>query len=342
MQSEGGAAGAVHGILQAGSLSSTYTASQGLLLMIPNIYKMKGELLPAVFHVPARALASRALSIFGDHSDINAARQTGAVMLCSHSVQEAMDLAGAAHAIAINSSVPVIHFYDGFRTSSELQKIEVFSEEEAKSLLDESMVKAFRQRALTPSNPVTRGGAENDDIFFQGVEAQNTHYNKSVDMAEDILAKISKITGREYAPFTYYGSDKADRVIVAMGSVTETVKETIDDLNRSGEKVGIVKVHLYRPFSMNRFANALPDTVKKIGVLDRTKEPGSSGEPLYLDVVAALKDTDIKVVGGRYGLASKNTAPRHIKSVFDNLKGNNPKNGFTVGINDDVTNLSLS
>ncbi|MDD3924614.1 MAG: pyruvate:ferredoxin (flavodoxin) oxidoreductase, partial [Erysipelotrichaceae bacterium] len=344
MQSEAGAAGAVHGVLQSGSLASTYTASQGLLLMLPNIYKWVGELLPAVLHVSARSLATRSLSIFGDHQDIYAVRQTGATMICSHSVQEAMDLAGVAHLSAIKSSTPVIHFFDGFRTSHEIQKVEVMDTEELGKLMDKEALEKFRARALNPhSNPITRGGAENDDIYFQGREAQNTHYAKVPEIVADYMKKISAITGREYAPFTYYGAADAKRVIVAMGSVTETIKEVIDALNAKGEKVGLVKVHLYRPFAIDYLTAVLPETVEKVAVLDRTKEMGAH-EPLYLDVYEALHGfKNVKtIVGGRYGLSSKDTQPRDIKAVYDHLLQDEPFNGFTISINDDVTHLSLT
>ena len=343
LQSEAGAAGAVHGALQAGTLSTTFTASQGLLLMIPNIYKMVGECLPGVIHVAARALATRALNIFGDHEDVYACRQTGVCMLASHSVQEAMDLAGVAHLSAIKASVPFMHFFDGFRTSHEIQKIEVMDYEVFKDMIDMDAVAAYRKRALNPhTNPVTRGGAENDDIFFQGMEARNEHFNKVPDVVADYMKKISEVTGRNYAPFTYYGAEDAERVIVAMGSITEAAKECIDALVAAGEKVGMIKVHLYRPFSVKYLEAVLPATVKKIAVLDRTKETGATGEPLYLDVLAALKGKDIEIVGGRYGLGSKDTQAYHVKAVFDNLAADAPKNGFTIGINDDVTNLSLA
>lgn len=342
LQSEGGAAGAVHGALQAGTLSTTFTASQGLLLMIPNIYKMVGECLPGVIHVAARALASRALNIFGDHEDVYACRQTGVCMLASHSVQEAMDLAGVAHLAAIKASVPFLHFFDGFRTSHEVSKIEVLDTEVFKGLIDQEGLARFRKAALNPhTNPVTRGGAENDDIFFQGVEARNTHYDAVPDVVADYMSEISKITGRDYAPFTYYGDANAEHIIIAMGSVTEAAKETIDALVASGEKVGMIKVHLYRPFSIKYLNAVLPKTVKKIAVLDRTKEGGSIGEPLYLDILAAFKDCDFDIIGGRYGLGSKDTQPYHIKAVFDELKKDVMKNGFTIGINDDVTHTSL-
>lgn len=343
LQSEGGAAGAVHGALQAGALATTFTASQGLLLMIPNIYKMVGECLPGVLHVSARAIASRSLNIFGDHQDIYACRQTGVCMLASHSVQEAMDLAGVAHLAAIKASVPFIHFFDGFRTSHEIQKVEVFDTELYKDLIDYEALEEFRKRALNPhTNPVTRGGAENDDIYFQGMEARNEHYAKVPAIVAEYMEKISEITGRHYAPFTYYGAPDAERIIIAMGSVTETAHETIDALMAQGEKVGMIKVHLYRPFAPEYMLKVMPSTVKKIAVLDRTKENGAMGEPLYLDVVAALKDNkDIEIIGGRYGMGSKDTQPCHVKAVFDHLKEEKMINGFTIGIEDDVTHLSL-
>ncbi|MCQ2801506.1 MAG: pyruvate:ferredoxin (flavodoxin) oxidoreductase [Bacilli bacterium] len=344
MQSEAGASGTVHGALQAGALATTYTASQGLLLMIPNIYKWVGELLPAVLHVSARSLATRSLSIFGDHQDIYAIRQTGIAMLCAHSVQEVADLAPMAHLIAIESSTPICHFFDGFRTSHEIQNVEFVDGEEYRKLLDMNKVEEFRARALNPhTHPVTRGGAENDDVYFQGREAQNAHFNKVVDVAEKYLAKATELTGRTYAPFVYVGDPNAERVIVAMGSVTETACEVIEELAKKGEKVGLVKVHLYRPFSAKHLSAAIPASVKKIAVLDRTKETGATGEPLYLDVVAALNQvgrTDIVVYGGRYGLSSKDTQPKHVKAVYDFLAAN-PHHDFTVGIEDDVTHLSI-
>ena len=341
MQSEAGAAGAVHGTLQGGALATTFTASQGLLLMIPNMYKWAGELLPGVVHVAARALATSSLSIFGDHEDIYAARQTGCAMLCSNSVQEAMDLAGVAHLAAIKASVPFVHFFDGFRTSHEIQKVEVMDYDYLKSLLDFDAVKRFKDNALNPhGHAVTRGGAENDDVVFQTREAQNQHFAKVPEIVADYMAKISEHTGREYKPFTYYGAKDAERVIVAMGSVVETAKEVIDALVAKGEKVGVISVHLYRPFSAKYLCDVLPKSVKKIAVLDRTKEIGTR-EPLYLDVLAVLKDTDIKIIGGRYGIASKDTAPNQIKAVYDELAKDAPKEEFTIGINDDVTHLSL-
>ncbi len=341
MQSEGGAAGAVHGTLQAGALATTFTASQGLLLMIPNMYKLAGECLPGVIHVAARALASRSLSIFGDHQDIYAARQTGVCMLASNSVQEAMDLAGVAHASAIKGSVPFVHFFDGFRTSHEYQKVEVMDYEFLKSLIDQDALAAFRKNSLNPhGNPVTRGGAENDDITFQGREAQNEHYAKVPAIVADYMEKVSAYTGRTYKPFTYYGAPDAERIIISMGSVSQTIEEVVDALTKKGEKVGAISVHLYRPFSVEYLLNVLPASVKKIAVLDRTKEMGTR-EPLYLDVLSALKGKDLTIVGGRYGIASKNTAPAHIKAVYDELAKECPKDEFTLGINDDVTHLSL-
>ncbi|WP_027090390.1 pyruvate:ferredoxin (flavodoxin) oxidoreductase [Thomasclavelia saccharogumia] len=344
MQSEAGAAGAVHGALQGGALATTFTASQGLLLMIPNLYKIAGELLPGVFHVSARALATRSLNIFGDHQDIYACRQVGMPMICSHSVQEVMDLGGIAHLTAIKGSVPVMHFFDGFRTSHEIQKVEVMDYDVLASLLDREALARYKKSALNPHiNPIERGGAENDDIYFQGREAQNKHYEAVVEIVADYMKKISEITGREYAPFTYYGDPDATRVIIAMGSVTETIKETIDEMSRNGERVGLIKVHLYRPFSAKYLLNVLPDTVEKVAVLDRTKEMGATGEPLYLDVCSVLKDVDhVKtIVGGRYGMGSKDTTPRQIKAVYDHLLQDDPFTSFTIGINDDVTNLSL-
>ncbi len=343
MQSEAGAAGAVHGSLQAGALTTTYTASQGLLLMIPNMYKMAGELLPAVFHVSARSLAAQALSIFGDHSDIYATRQTGFAMLATGSVQEIFDLAAVAHLTAIRSRVPFLHFFDGFRTSHEIQKAEMPATEDMAQLLDWKALKAFRDRALNPEHPVTRGTAQNPDIYFQSREAANPFYNALPDMVEEYMQQVSKLTGREYHPFTYYGAPDAENVIVAMGSITDTIKEVIDYMNANGEKLGLVSVHLYRPFSTKYFFNVMPSTVKRITVLDRTKEPGANGEPLYLDVKEAFYDRPEKplIVGGRYGLSSKDTTPSMVISVVNNMKMKEPKNRFTVGIVDDVTFTSL-
>ncbi|MDD4502065.1 MAG: pyruvate:ferredoxin (flavodoxin) oxidoreductase [Clostridia bacterium] len=343
LQSEAGAAGTVHGSLQAGALTTTYTASQGLLLMIPNMYKIAGELLPSVFHVSARAVAGHALSIFGDHSDIYATRQTGFAMLASGSVQEVMDLAGVAHLATIKSRVPFVHFFDGFRTSHELQKIEVIDYSDFDKLVDKESINAFRNRALNPTRPVLRGTAQNPDVFFQAKESANRFYDAVPAIVENYMKEISKVTGREYNLFDYYGALDADRVIIAMGSVTDTAEEVVDYLIEKGEKVGLLKVRLYRPFSIKHFLNALPKTVKRIAVLDRAKEPGATGEPLYLDVVAAYKgDKNAPIiVGGRYGLGSKDTVPSQIAAVFSNLSMNEPKNNFTIGINDDVTYLSL-
>ena len=343
MQSEAGAAGAVHGSLQGGALTTTFTASQGLLLMIPNMYKIAGELLPTVFHVSARALAAHALNIFGDHQDVMACRQTGFALLASGSVQETMDLGGVAHLASIKGRVPFLHFFDGFRTSHEIQKIEVMDYEDLKSLVDWDALKAFKDNALNPEHPVLRGTAQNPDIYFQGREASNKFYDEIPDIVADYMEKITKITGREYKPFNYYGAPDATKVIVAMGSVCEAIEETVDYLNARGEKVGVVKVHLYRPFSAKYFFDVLPETVEKIAVLDRTKEPGSLGEPLYLDVCNLFtgKANAPKIVGGRYGLGSKDTTPTQIVAVFNNLDAADSKNGFTIGIVDDVTNLSL-
>ncbi|MBE0673440.1 MAG: pyruvate:ferredoxin (flavodoxin) oxidoreductase [Bacteroidales bacterium] len=343
MQSEAGAAGAVHGALQAGALTSTFTASQGLLLMIPNMYKIAGELLPAVFHVSARSVAAHALSIFGDHSDIYATRQTGFAMLASGSVQEVMDIAGVAHLTSIKSRVPFLHFFDGFRTSAEVQKIESIQMEDIKSLLDIDALKKFRDNSLNPSRPVTRGTAQNPDIFFQAKEASNIFYEPLADMVASYMKEISAITGREYKPFTYYGAPDAENIIVAMGSITDTTKETIDYMMERGEKVGLISVHLYRPFSSKYFFDVLPGSVKRISVLDRTKEPGANGEPLYLDIKDIFYDRPNRplIVGGRYGLSSKDTTPAMVMSVFENLKMKEPKNQFTVGIVDDVTFKSL-
>lgn len=343
MQSEGGAAGAVHGSLQAGALTTTYTASQGLLLMIPNMYKIAGELLPGVFHVSARALAANSLNIFGDHQDVMAARQTGFAMLAESSVQQVMDLSAVAHLAAIKGRVPFMNYFDGFRTSHEIQKIEVLEYDELKGLVDMDEVKAFRRRALNPDHPVTRGTAQNPDIYFQEREVSNKYYEALPEIVESYMAEITKLTGREYHLFNYYGAPDAERMIVAMGSACDTIEETIDYLMAKGEKVGLLTVHLYRPFSLEHFFKYIPKTVKSIAVLDRTKEPGSIGEPLYLDVQSAFygKEFQPVIVGGRYGLGSKDPVPSHILPVFENLKLKNPKNGFTIGIVDDVTNTSL-
>ena len=343
LQSEGGAAGAVHGSLSAGALTTTYTASQGLLLMIPNMYKISGELLPGVFHVSARALASHALSIFGDHQDVMAARQTGFAMLASSSVQEVMDLAGVAHLAAIKSRIPFLHFFDGFRTSHEIQKIEVIDYEDFNKLVDHDAIKAFKENAMKPEKPYTKGTAQNPDIFFQAKEAANGFYEEVPDIVNEYMKEISELTGRSYKPFDYYGAEDAENIIVAMGSVNETIKETIDYLVGEGEKVGLIEVRLYRPFSPKYYFDVVPSTVKKIAVLDRTKEPGSPAEPLCLDVKNLYYDKEDApvIVGGRYGLGSKDTTPRQIKAVYDNLKADEPKDGFTIGIVDDVTGTSL-
>lgn len=343
MQSEAGAAGAMHGSLQAGALTTTYTASQGLLLMIPNIYKMAGELLPGVLHVSARALAAHALSIFGDHQDVMACRQTGAVLLASSSVQEVMDLGCIAHLSAISLRLPFIHFFDGFRTSHEYQKIHTIEYDELAKIVDYRAIREFRIRALNPEHPVARGTAQNPDIYFQGREASNKFYNMVPDIVDGYMQTIKRITGREYRPFNYYGAPDAESIIVAMGSACDTIEETVDYLMSKGEKVGYIKVHLYRPFSEKFFFNIFPRTVKKIAVLDRTKEPGAPGEPLYLDVAKLFYQSDMKplILGGRYGLGSKDTRPSQIIAVFDNLKSEKPKDNFTIGIVDDVTNTSL-
>ena len=343
MQSEGGAAGTVHGSLQVGALTTTYTASQGLLLKIPNMYKIAGQLLPGVIHVSARSLAAQALSIFGDHQDIYACRQTGFAMLASGSVQEVMDIAGVAHLAAIKGRVPFLHFFDGFRTSHEIQKVEVMDYAHFDRLLDREALQKFRDEALSPESPKTRGTAQNDDIYFQTRELSNRFYDAVPDIVANYLAEISKITGRDYKPFNYYGDPEATRVIVAIGSVTQTLEEVVDYLNAKGEKVGIIKVHLYRPFSTKYLFDVMPKSVKKIAVLDRTKEPGSLGEPLYLDIKAAFygqKDAPV-IVGGRYGLSSKDVDPAQMLAVFENLNQSEPKDGFTVGIVDDVTFTSL-
>jgi pyruvate-ferredoxin/flavodoxin oxidoreductase len=343
MQSEAGAAGTVHGSLQSGALTATFTASQGLLLMIPNMYKIAGELLPGVFHVSARTVASHALSIFGDHSDVYATRQTGFAMLATGSVQEVMDIGGVAHLAALKSRVPFLHFFDGFRTSHEVQKIEAIDYEDFKKLVDQKALQEFRNRALNPEHPVTRGTAQNPDIFFQAREACNRYYDAVPDIVEAYMQEIKKITGREYHPFTYYGDPNAENVVIAMGSITDTLKDTIDYLRAKGEKIGLVTVHLYRPFSEKYFLNVFPKSVKRVCVLDRTKEPGAMGEPLYLDVKNLFfgRANAPIIVGGRYGLSSKDTTPAMMISVFENLKANEPKNQFTVGIVDDVTFTSL-
>ena len=343
MQSEAGAAGAVHGSLAAGALTTTYTASQGLLLMIPNMYKIAGELLPCVFHVSARALATHALSIFGDHQDVMACRQTGFALLASTNVQECMDLAYVAHLATLKARVPFLHFFDGFRTSHEYQKIEVIDQETIKQLVDYDAIQRFRDNSLNPGRPIIRGSTQNPDVYFQYREVANPFYDKVPDIVEQTMRDIERVTGRVYHPFNYYGDPEAEYVIIAMGSVCDTIEEVVDYLRSRGEKVGVVTVHLYRPFSAKYFFKAIPETVKKIAVLDRTKEPGSSGEPLYLDVVEVFNNRPNKpvIVGGRYGLGSKDTTPSQILAVFKNLKQPNPKNNFTIGIVDDVSNTSL-
>jgi pyruvate-ferredoxin/flavodoxin oxidoreductase len=344
MQSEAGAAGAFHGSLQAGALTTTFTASQGLLLMIPNMYKVAGELLPGVFHVSARALAAQALSIFGDHQDVMAVRQTGCALLASDSVQEVMDIAPVAHLAAIKSRVPFVHFFDGFRTSHEIQKVEALEYDTLASLVDQKALKEFRDRALSPNHPVIRGTAQNPDIYFQSREASNPFYTDVVTAVEEYMNQLGELTGRKHGLFEYYGDPNAKNIIVAMGSVNQTIEETIEYLNSKGESYGLVKVHLYRPFSIKHLLNVIPKTVERIAVLDRTKEPGAIGEPLFLDVRNAFYGAENAplIIGGRYGLGSKDTTPTEIKTVFDNLISENPKDGFTVGIVDDVTNTSLS
>ena len=343
LQSEGGAAGTVHGSLLAGALTTTYTASQGFLLMIPNLYKIAGELLPGVFHVSARALATSTLNIFGDHQDVMAARQTGCAMLAESSVQEVMDLSAVAHLAAIKGRIPFINFFDGFRTSHEIQKIEVIDYDDLAKITDFDAIDKFRRSALNPDKPVIRGTATNPDVYFQMRETTNNNYEKLPDIVEEIMADVSKITGREHHVFDYYGAPDADRVVIAIGSVCQTAEEAAKYLNENGEKVGVVSVHLYRPFSVKHFLNAIPKTVKKIAVLDRTKEAGATGEPLYLDVRAAFYDAEISpvIVGGRYGLGGKDTTPDQLLAVFHELQKDNPLNGFTIGITDDVSNKSL-
>ena len=343
MQSEAGAAGALHGSLQGGALSSTYTASQGLLLMIPNMYKIVGERLPAVIHVSARAIATSSLSIFGDHQDVMATRQTGFAMLCEGSVQEVMDLSGVAHLTAIKKRMPFLNFFDGFRVSHELQKVEVIEQEELAKLIDYEALEDFRNSALNPNHPVIRGTAQNPDVYFQMAESINKYYEDIPDVVENYMSEITKLTGREYHCFDYYGAKDADRIIISMGAVSEVVEEVVDYLNKNGEKVGLVKVRLYRPFSVEKLLKAIPTSVKKIAVLDRTKEPGAIGEPLYLDIVKAFngKENAPMIIGGRFGLGSKDPTPSDIAAVFKNLSESKPKDRFTIGIVDDVTNLSL-
>ena len=343
MQSEAGAAGAFHGSLQAGALTTTYTASQGFLLMIPNMYKVAGELLPGIFHVAARALANHALNIFGDHQDVMSARATGCCLLAESNVQEVMDLGGVAHLAAIKGSLPFINFFDGFRTSHEIQKVEVIDFENFKKLVDWDAIEAFRKRALNPDHPEIRGTAENPDVYFQHTEASNKFYDAMPDIVADYMDKISEITGRTYKPFNYFGAPDAEYVVVSMGSLSDVAKQTVEYLQSQGEKVGAINVHLYRPFSNKYLLNVLPKTVKKIAVIDRTKEPGSLGEPLYLDIVGFVKEEglNIDVIGGRTGMGSKDVLPEDFLAVFKELKKEHPLNGFTLAINDDVTNLSL-
>ncbi|MFA5904160.1 MAG: pyruvate:ferredoxin (flavodoxin) oxidoreductase, partial [Desulfobacula sp.] len=343
MQSEAGAAGAVHGSLAAGALTSTFTASQGLLLKIPNMYKIAGELLPCVFHVTARSISAHALSIFGDHQDVMAARQTGFAMLASNSVQEAQDLALVAHLATLDARVPFLHFYDGFRTSHEIQKIEMIDYKDMASLFNYEAYKAFKSRAVNPEHPDTRGTAQNPDIYFQGREAANSYYLKVPAIVNEYMKKVGDLTGREYNLFDYVGDPEADKIIVAMGSGCEAIEESINQLNADGERLGLVKVRLYRPFDRESFFRAIPATVETITVLDRTKEPGALGEPLYTDVCTAFMEHGIspKIIGGRYGLSSKEFTPNMIKAVYDNMKSYQPKNHFTIGIIDDVTHTSL-
>lgn len=344
MQAEGGAAGAFHGALQSGALTTTYTASQGMLLMIPTMYKVAGELLPGVFHIAARSIANHALSIFGDHQDVMSARATGCAILAESNAQEIMDLAGVAHLAALKGRLPFINFFDGFRTSHEIQKVEVLEYDELASLIDKEALANFRNRALTPNKPVIRGTAENPDIYFQHCEAANPFYDAIPEIVQDYMNQISQLTGRSYHLFDYYGASDADRVVVAIGSVTDICKDVCDALNAHGEKVGVLTVHLYRPFSVKHFIDQLPDTVKKIAVLDRTREPGAIGEPLFLDVQSALaaSDKDIRVCGGRYGLGSKDVIPEDIMAVYEHLKADRPRHNFTLSITDDVTHLSLA
>ena len=343
MQSEAGAAGAFHGSLQAGALTSTYTASQGFLLMIPTMYKVAGELLPGVFHVAARALANHALSIFGDHQDVMSARATGCCLLAESNVQEVMDLSAVAHLSALKGSLPFINFFDGFRTSHEIQKVEVMEFDKLKGLVDTEALQNFRNRALNPDAPVIRGTAENPDIYFQHCEANNKYYDAMPDIVADYMAKISEITGRTYKPFNYYGAEDAEYAIVSMGSLSDVAYQAVKYLNKTGEKVGVINVHLYRPFSAKHLQAVLPKTVRKIAVIDRTKEPGAMGEPLYLDMVNFAKEAglNVDIIGGRAGLGSKDVLPEDILPVFAELKKEHPLNGFTIGIVDDVTNLSL-
>src|SRR6266571_3860911 len=344
MQSEGGAAGALHGALQAGALATTFTASQGLLLMIPNMYKIAGELTSTVFHIAARALATHALSIFGDHSDVMAARSTGFGMLASGSVQEVMDMALISHAASLEARLPFLHFFDGFRTSHEVAKVEQLTTDDMRAMIDEDLVRAHRARALNPESPVIRGTAQNPDVYFQAREAANPYYLAAPTIVQNAMEKFAKIAGRQYHLFDYAGAPDAERVIVIMGSGAEVAHETIEALNAAGEKVGVLKVRLYRPFAVESFVAALPETARAIAVLDRTKEPGAVGEPLYCDVITALVEMGVgrKVIGGRYGLASKEFTPAMVKAIFDELRKPSPKNHFTVGIHDDATHTPPS
>ncbi len=348
LQSEGGASGAVHGALQTGALATTFTASQGLLLMIPNMFKIAGELTPTVFHVSARTVAAHALSIFGDHGDVMAVRATGFGLLASNSVQEAMDFALISSAATLKARVPFVHFFDGFRTSHEVQKIEQLTEDDMRAMIDDQLVFEHRRRALSPDFPIMRGTAQNPDVFFQGRETVNPYYLACPDEVQKVMDKFAKLVGRQYSLFEYHGAKDAERIIVLMGSGAETVHETVDYLNAKGEKVGVLKVRLFRPFSVKHFIQALPRTVKSIAVLDRTKEPGAAGEPLYQDVITALVEGLSaanarlpRVIGGRYGLSSKEFTPPMVKAVYDELLKDKPKNHFTVGIIDDVTHSSL-
>ncbi|MCK4798343.1 MAG: pyruvate:ferredoxin (flavodoxin) oxidoreductase, partial [Spirochaetes bacterium] len=340
MQSEGGAAGAVHGALSAGSMTTTFTASQGLLLMIPNMHKIAGEMLPTVFHVSARSLACQSLSIFGDHSDVMSTRNTGFALMAASSAQEIIDLGIVSHLATLESIVPFLNFFDGFRTSHEIRKVNMVDYETMASMLDMKYVENFRKRALNPDNPFLKVGAQNPDVYFQGRETVNKYYDATPDIVQKYMDMISKKVGRKYNLFDYVGDPQAEKIIIAMGSSCETIEETVNYLNKKGEKLGLIKVRLYRPFSITAFVNAIPSSVKKIAVLDRTKEPGAIGEPLYLDTVVALEGKNIKIIGGRYGLSSKEFTPSMVKAVYDHLDGE-CFHDFTVGINDDVTNKSI-
>ena len=344
MQSEAGAIGAVHGALQTGSLATTYTSSQGLMLMIPTLYRITGEHLPAVLHIAARTVGTHAMSIFGDHSDVMACRQIGLAMICSGSVQEAADLAAVAHLCAVKGKVPFMHFFDGFRTSHEMSRIEMPDVKKLSALMDEEALNDFRSHALNPEHPMLRNTVQNDDVYFQFREANNKCYNELSDIIEDYMSRVSEVVGREYKPYQYYGSENATDIIIAMGSVCGTIEETIDALNKRGRKCGLLQIHMYRPFDIGKFIAAIPKSVKRIAVLDRCKEMGAAGEPLYVDVCTAIFNSgrEIKVIGGRYGLSSKDTNPAQIVAVYDNLASSKPVNSFTIGIEDDVTHLSLT